>query len=372
MNRFVRIAAICILGSLLMGGQCQNTETVILPEGPATTALGKTKDQQIVDLKAQVKGEEEARALERAQAGLVAANLDTILFITTGHIDLGLPRTALEEEAKLGLSRSPPPDPTEIIKGKDRAIAILTGEVEKAKSLYDAAKTEAQRAKELIAVKDGEIVKRDDIIKARERDLVTQTAASKAEMETHKADVKKILEAKDDEIKRIKDEQASKERRWIVMATRISSLGLIVAGVLVLALFKMPMEGASIAASGVLVGLISIFIEWLTAQAWFYPVCLIICVFIVISIGYFVYRTWLKHSLSDRKTQAIQDLIDEATIKGDMKTVDELKAHLSYRIGDKTSFFGRKQMDEVAALGLVNPAGEAALKVAPTAPTTGG
>jgi hypothetical protein len=83
----------------------------------------------------------------------------------------------------------------------------------------------------------------------------------------------------------------------------------------------------------------------------------------VVGLGiYGIYRLWIKHTLANKKTQAIQDMLDEATIRGDTKTIEELKAHLTYRLGNKTTFFGKEQAKEVVELGLVNLKGEEILK----------
>lgn len=357
-----RIIVLLLLTSFVwMGKSCQHTDTVILPEGPAAAQLGAEKDRQIAGLVAQVKAEQEAREMERAQAALVAANLEGILFAAE-HVPTGLPRDAIEEEAKLGKERSPPADPTELLKTKDRVIATLNGEVEKAKALYDAASTEASRAKEAISLKDKEIEKRDKDLLARATEIESLIKAAQIEREKHANDIKDALAKKDKELADYKAEQTSKERRFFVNGVRIAGLGLIVAGAIALAVFKLAGVGGGLIGAGVLVGLISIGIETLTTAPWWPYLCGGVFL-VVVGLGcYGVYRLWIKHNLSDKKTQAIQDLIDEATVKGDSKTVDELKAHLRYRLGDKTSFFGKEQTKEVVALGLVDPKGEESLK----------
>jgi hypothetical protein len=362
MSRFIRIVVFCLSPLFLLGSRgCVTKETVVLPEGPTATQLSAEKDKQIAGLVAQVKAEQEARELERAQAALAAANLDGVLFAAE-HVPTGLPRNAIEEEAKLGKARLPAPDPVEVIKAKDRVIAILQNEVEKAKALYGQAFNEAAQAKATIAAKDEEIARRDRELAARQDEIVKLTQAAEAERAKHANDVKKTLAAKDEAIKKVHEEYASKERRFFINGARIAGLGLIVAGAIALAVFKLPSVGGGLVGSGVLVGLISIGIETLTNAPWWPYLCAAVFVIVVGLICYGVYRLWVKHSLNDKKTQAIQDMIDEATLKGDNKTVDELKAHLKYRLGDTTTFWGKQQKEEVAALGLINPAEEPSSK----------
>lgn len=364
-----KVLVISLLAFFLMGAtKCQTqTDTVILPEGPIAASLGKTKDEQIKGLYEQVKAEMDARGLEQKRASLAAANFETILF-ASGYVDMGLPRNAIEEEAKLGKERSPPPDAQEIIKGKDRVIAILENDVAKAKELYGKAFDEAKQAKAEIEQKNKEIKQKDEDIK-KNKDKIAQLESDKiVEAEKHKKDVENKLAAKDKEFADYKKAEAEKERRWLINATRIASLALIVGGILVLVVLKMPGVGGGVAAGGVLVGLISLGIEILTAQ-WWWPY---LCGFVFLMIGGFIvyglYRLWIKIGLNDKKTQSIQDMIDEATIKGDTAKVEELKAHLEYRMGKKTDFWGKQQLKEVEKLGLVNPKGEEALKKQNAAP----
>lgn len=357
-----RTALIILLSFFLLGSRgCITTETVVLPEGPVAARLAAEKDKQIAGLVAQVKSEQEARELEQAQAALVAANLEGILFAAE-HVPTGLPRAAIEEEAKLGKERSPPADPTELLKAKDRVIAILNGEVEKAKALYGAASTEAAQAKAQIAAKDEEIAKRDKALQARATEIETLTLAAQAEREKHANDVKSLIKGHQDEVNKLKQAYANKQQQLWLLGIRGIGLFFILAGGIAIIVFKRLPEGALGIGLGLLIGVVSVGFDKLVSAPWF-PVAFGVLVLIAVGAGiYALYRVWLKHQLHNKTTAAIQDLIDEATIKGDTKTVDELKAHLKYRMGDSTTFFGRAQKAEVAALGLIDKKGEEALK----------
>lgn len=358
MKVIIRIFVLLFLSFFLMGAsQCHTTDTVILPEGPKATALNQSKDEQIKGLTEQVKAEIEARELEQKQAALAAANFEGILFAAE-HVDSGLPRNAIEEEAKLGKARSPNPDPQEVIKAKDRVIAILQNEVEKAKALYGKAFDEAKQAKLVIAEKDAVIEERESKIRNLAVRINILTKEADAEKVAHVNDVKAALEKKDKEMADYKKAEAEKERRFLVNAIRITSLGFIVLGVVAMIVFKVVAEGAAAVACGILIGLIGIFIEWLTSQAWFPYLCIAVGLAVLIAGGFAIYKMWSKSELGDKKTQAIQDMIDEGNINGDTTTVEQLKEHLEYRLGDKNSFWGSKQLKQVARLGLINPVAE--------------
>lgn len=359
MKKYIfRIFTIVLLSFFLMGAtQCHTTDTVILNEGPVATQLGKTKDEQIRGLTEQVKAEQEAKELAQKQASLAAANFDGVLFAAE-HVENGLPRNAIEEEAKLGKARLPAADAQEVIKAKDRVIAILQNEVARAKELYGKAFDEAKQAKIVIENKDKELIAKNQIILEREVAIVKLEQDKAAEIEKHKNDVKNALAEKDKQFADYKKAEAEKERRWLINAIRITSLGFIVIGVVAMIVFKVMAEGAAAIGCGVLIGLIGIFIEWLTAQIWFPYLCMAIGLAILIAGGTALYKMWVKHQLDDRKTQAIQDMIDEATAKGDTSAVEQLKEHLEYRMGDKNSFWGSRQLKHVANLGLINPEAE--------------
>lgn len=369
MKRILQGITVLILAFLMLGSRgCVTTDTVVVPEGPVAAQLSAEKDKQIAGLVAQVKAEQEARLLEQAQASLVAANLEGILFAAE-HVPTGLPRNAIEEEAKLGKERSPPANPAELLKAKDRVIAILNGEVEKAKALYGAAFDEAKQAKAQIAAKEREIAERDAKIKAGDEALVKLAKDAETERIAHADDMKKALAAKDAEIKRIKDEAASKERATWILWARILSLGFIAIGALAMIVFKIVPEGAGLVGAGVLIGIITMFVEWLVNQWWFFPLCGIILLGALIAGGFAIYRMWVRHKLDEKKTQAIQDLRDEAAAKGDTKAIDTLDEHLEYRMGKDGSFWQKAQLKTEVDLGLIDTEGEkAVVAIVPEAP----
>lgn len=351
MKRLGHLLVIVVLACLMMGSRgCVTTDTAILPEGPKATELGRAKDEQIKGLVAQVKAEAEARELERLQSSLVAANLETIIFAAQ-HVDPGLPRNAIEEEAKLGIARSPAPNPEEIIKGKDRVIAILKNDVATAKAAYGKAFDEAKQAKlaiieknDEIAQRDGEIVKRDGVITQLTKDAADEKIA-------HAKDVQDALNKKDKAFTDYKKAEAEKERATWVLWTRIAGLGFIVVGAVIAIMFKIVAEGASLVGVGVTIGLVSIFIDWLTAQIWFPWLCGGTILLALGLGGYALYRMWKKNTLQVKVTAALQDLKDESATLGN-NLWSEVEQHLKYRLGDKG---GVEQKKLVASMGLINP-----------------
>jgi hypothetical protein len=355
-----RVLALLIAALLIVGFTGCQTDTIIVPEGPAATALGVAKDEQIKGLTAQVKAEQEARLLEQALAAKAASNFLGVLK-ALDYMDFSPAREAAAEESKLGKQRLGKDDPEETVKALERVVLLVTGQRDEALRRYAEADAATKTARAEIAAKDAEIVKRDETIKARETDIARLAREKLAEQAKHADDIKKALAAKDAEIQRIKDEAASKERAQWVLWTRIAGLGLIVVGVVLLAVFKLVVEGAGLAAGGVIIGLISIFIDWLTNQPWFPYLMGGILLSALVAAYFAIRRLWIKHELDKRKTQAIQDLRDEAAAKGDTKAIDTLDEHLEYRMGKDGSFWQKQQVKTEVALGLIDPKGEAEL-----------
>lgn len=352
-----RVLLIPFLAVCMGFTSCQTTDTIVLPTGPKAAALMSAKDDQIKGLLAQVKDEQAARELADKQASLAAANLDGILFAAQ-HVDAGLPRNAIEEEAKLGKARLPAPDAAEVLKSKDRVIAILENEVEKAKALYGAAFDEAAQAKAQIAAKDKDIATRNETIKNREARIAVLTDEAEVERAAHVKDVQDALAKKDAEIAKVKSDAASKERATWVLWARIISLGLVVIGAVIAIVFKIIPEGAALGSVGLLIGLVSMFVDWLVNQ-WFFPWMMGLGILaILIAGGVALYRMWKAHTLSTKVTAAIQDIKDESTTLGN-DLYQKVEEHLDYRLGDK----GKAALEKTAAkLGLTNPIADAATK----------
>jgi hypothetical protein len=360
MRRYTHLIVVSLLAVLILCG-CETTKTIIIPEGEVAAKLGVEKDKQIAGLVAQIKAERERADLSEHQASLASANFDGILFARE-HLTPGLPSTAIEEEAKLGKARLPAADPTELLKAKDRVIAILNGEVEKAKALYGAASSEAARAKATIAAKDQEIAARDKEIETQSGWIADLTEKAKLEREQAAKDAQDRETAHKTEILTLKDDYANKQQQLWLLGIRAVGLLFILGGGLAIIIFKRIPEGALGLGLGLLIGIVSVGFDKLTSAPWF-PVAFGVLILIALgAVSYTVYRIVRKGKLHDKLTAAIQDLRDEDAIKGTSLFKDALEPHLHYRIGDKTTSLGKEQAATVISLGLIDPKGEEAIK----------
>ncbi len=352
-----RVLLLCLLLPLTMGNRgCQTTETVVIPEGPKAAELSAAKDKQIGELTKQTGDLKTARAAEQAEAAKAASNLKGVLKATE-YMPEGLPTDAAKAEAELGLTRLPKDDPAETVKALERVVLIVTGQRDAALKLYAEADAATKLARTEIAAKDAEITKRDGEIAARVAALTKLTQEKEAEAKAKAGEYQAALDKKDKELADFKKEQASKERAQWVLWTRIAGLGLIVVGVVLLAVFKLVAEGAGLAAGGVIIGLISIFIDWLTSQVWFPYLMGSILLGALVAAYFAIRRLYLKGELHNKVTAALVDLKDEAVTLGN-NSWETVSGHLKYRLGDKNSVWGAEQAKEIAKLGLVNPAAE--------------
>jgi hypothetical protein len=357
-NKSILFFIICFL--FLVTG-CETTNTpIILPEGPITAEMVAEKNAQIKRLSDQIIDIEKQRAEEKLLAAKAASSVKAMVKANEYQPE-GRPTEAINEEAKVALKRLPADDPAETVEALKRTIEMIEGKRDEALKMYATARDEAEKKKVEIAEKDKEIKERNKQISERNLWIAELERLSAEEKDKHKKDVETFIKEKNDEIQKIKDEQASKERRWWINATRIVGLGFIVVGGLVMFILKSPGTGGGFLGLGVFIGLLSIFIDWVTAQWWFPWLCGLIIIGILIACGLAIYRMWKIKKLDEMKTAAIQDFKDESLIK-DKNAWESFSEHLKYRIGDKNSSWGKAQMKETAALGLINPKAEPANK----------
>lgn len=345
---------------------CETTNTVVAPEGPKATELLAAKNAQIEGLVAQVKREQEQREAERHNASLVAANFESILFAAE-HLNQGLPRDAVEAEAKLGKERSPAPNAEEVTKGKDRVIAILNAEVAKAKKLYDEAHGQAAQAKKKIENRDEIIKQKAQEITDRQEDIARLEQEKKAEQEAAKKGLQAAIDAKNAEIARIKKEAEDKQRNWVLNLLGYGSVGCIIIGIGVIALTKglAWAQGGLLILGGSLCIFIKISINVVVNQPWFPYAAGVVGLIILGGGAWAIYHLWKTNQLHSKVSAALQDLRDEATTQGS-KLWDSVEPHLKYRLGNKNSFWGKAQMATLGKLGLIDKAGEEELKKTPT------
>lgn len=368
MNRLRYILLMISLSFLLMGSQCQTTPTVVLAEGQKASELNKVKDSQITDLTTQVKTEKDQRQSERLLASQAASGLKGIVKATEYMPD-SPPKEATQDEAKLALSRLPPDDPAETVKALERVVLIVTGQRDEALKKYADANAATKTALDQIAAKDKDIADRDTVIKSHETDITTLKIQVVAEQTAHVKDVSNALAAKDKAIQDLKNEQSAKERRWWIMALRLSGLGCVLAGIVFIAIFKEFLEGGLLIFGGILIGLAAVGFDMLTAMWWFPYACGLIGLLVLGGGGWAAWHAYKVNSLHAKLTAALQDLKDEsATLKND--TWSQVVQHLEYRFGGSDSFWAKQQSQLVAALGLVDAKSEQSVKSDPNSPKT--
>lgn len=351
-----------------MGSQCQTDTNVVVTEGPKATALAKQKDDQIAGLVAQVKDEQSARQAERLLASQAASGVKGIIKATEYMPD-SPPKEAAQDEAKLALSRLPPDDPAETVKALERVVLIVTGQRDEALKRYTLADAATKTALDQIAAKNADIAARDKTIIDREQDIAKLKDEATVEQAAHIDDVKKAIAAKNIEIQHIKDEEASKERRWWITTLRLTGLGCILAGIALIAFLKAIPQGAIFIVSGVVIGLAAIGIDMLTAMWWFPYACGLIGLLILGGGVWAAWHAYRTNTLHTKLTGALQDLKDESTtLKND--TWNKVVEHLQYRLGDSESFWAKQQNQLVGALGLVNIKQESTSKDNENAPKT--
>ncbi len=352
--KILKVIALCVAAFCALGNQsCQTTNSIVLPSGPKAAALMAAKDDQIKGLVSQVKAEQEARLMDQALASKAASGLKGILKAREYLPDSPV-KEAIGLESDLALTRLPPDDSAETVKALERVVAIVTGQRDEAQRLYreaNAATAVERAAKE---AKDKQIAALSIDITNREARIAVLTDEAEAEKIAHKNDVEKALAAKDKALADQAAEFASKERATWVLWTRIAGLLFIVGGAVIAIVFKIVPEGAAFVGVGVVIGLVSIFIDWLTRQVWFPWVCGGILLVMLGIGGYALYRMWKKNTLQIKVTAALQDLKDESNTLGN-DVWDKVTEHLNYRLGEKD---GAAQKKLAASLGLVNLAAE--------------
>ena len=303
MKKLRYLFSILLLSFLLMGSQCQTTSTVVTPQGPTAIELNAVKDEQIATLKKQAEEQKAQRNREQAEASKAASSVKGILKANE-YQPKGRPTEAIEQEASVALTRLPPDDPAETVKSLQRAVEMVEKDRDNALAMYATARKDAEAKQQVIVAKDKELEKRDKEIATRETQIIDLTKAAQIEGEEAAKLLQKTIDAKDKELRDFKAEMASKERSSWVLWTRIVGLGFIVIGAVAAIVFKVIPEGASFVGVGVLIGLISIFISWLTSQPWFMWLCLGVFGIVIALAVYATYRIWKKH---DEERKAATD-----------------------------------------------------------------
>ncbi len=277
------------------------------------------------------------------------------------YLEDSFPKEAAIESSNLGLKRLPSDDPEETIKELERVVKMATGQRDAALKSYREADAQTKLERAAKEAKDQEITKRDDEIKKRDTKLTQLTIDAKAEKAAHLKDVQ-------DTIRRLEKERDEAEQKSIMFWLGIGSIVLIIGGIALIAISSgsMIVQGSILSVGGGLVILLRLGYIYLVAQTWFPYAAGLVAAIIVGAIVWAIWHMYVVHKLDEKKTQAIQDMRDEAAAKGDSKAIDALDEHLEYRMGKDGSFWQNQQVKTEVKLGLVDPKGEAALKTVPS------
>jgi len=365
-----RALGLLLLGFFLVGAtECQQEpHTVVAPQLSSTQALLNEKDQQIAVLKQQEADLKTQREAERQNASKAASNFQGVLKAAEYMAD-SPPKEAVVDESKLGIARLPADDPQETVRALQRVVLIVTGQRDEARKLYDAAAADAVQAKAVIAAKDQALAAKDAEIGARDAKIAELNNAMLAEQKKAAADLQNAFATKEAEIQKLKDEQAAKERRLWVNTLRISSIGVVVAGIAAIAISQGALwaQGGLLIVGGALLFGFGIAIDVLTSQRWF-PYAVGVVVLLVLAAGaWWIYELWKNNRLNDMVLAAVQDIKDTSEATGS-KLWDGVRDHFIYRLGNSDSYWGQVIQKKLVQRGLIAAPGAAAPVAAAPAP----
>jgi len=347
------IFKILFLSSFLFLTGCETANTLVAPQGNKTTELLASKDNQILTLNNQVKDLKNLNEQQQLEAAKAASSIKGILKANE-YVEPALPKEAIQAEGEVAQKRLPNDDPAETVRALERVMLIITGQRDEARQKYSEVLNEISLVRKQIKEKEDIIAKRDEEITKRDAEIAKLKIESEKEQENAKINLQNKINQKDKEIKDLIQKYEEKEKSWWTNGARIAGISLIVIGALLLAVLKMVLEGGGLILAGVIIGLVSIFLDWLTHQPWFYYATGGVLLIVFVCIGYGLYRAWKIKTLHTKVTAAWQDLRDEAEIiKND--AWEKASEHLKYRLGDRNSFWGKAQMEELAKSGLINP-----------------
>lgn len=341
--------------AICMGFTSCQSDTVVVADGPKAVELMAAKDEHIKGLVQQVKDEHAALLLEQASSAKTTSNAKSALK-AHDYLEESLAKQAIGFELGLILARQSKDDAKETAEGYERVVAIITGQRDKANELYNKANKDIETERAAKEAKDKEIVTRDAKLKAGSEKMAQLEIDVKAEKLAHVKDVQSTID-------RLTKERDEAEQKSIMFWLGIGSVGLIIGGIVLIAMTsgRLIVEGSILSVGGGLVILLRLGYLSLISQPWFPIAAGIVAAIIIATIGWAIYRLWISHKLDVKKTQAIQDMRDEAAAKGNTTAIDQLDEHLEYRMGQDGSFWQKHQVKTEVALGLVDPKGEAKL-----------
>jgi len=307
--------------------------------------LGNENQKLVDDLKSQVETlKQKVAEKDKLLAGVAGSAYG--IDIGVKHIDeVGKGKDLVVAENGLIKGAVGDPSPEQRAAAAERSVSILEGDLAKQKDLYGKAQTKIEETKKVIDVKDQEIAKRDATLVAQEKKAAEERDKSAKQLQATVDDFT-------NQIQKIKDEQKAKERRLWVNTLRYGGFGVVLFGIVALAVTsgRALLPGLILIGSGSLVILIGVGIDVLTSQPWFpyaAGVVGLMCVAGLGLLGYHVYRTTVlgKKSiavLDDIKTEAAT-LAEHGDTEG-AKLLEKVQPHIDFRFGEDKTFW-KKALD---------------------------
>lgn len=308
-------------------GGCQSKPPVINAQlGPENAKLVADLRKEIEALKTQI--DQNKVVFSRVAGNAFAIDLGI------PHIEESRGKTVVVEENKLIKSAVGEPKAEDKTLAQARAISILENDLAAQKKLYGDALTKIDTTKKELADKDKEIADRD-------KKLIDQADKAESERVKTAGETQATINGYANEIKRIKDEAAAKERRMWINTLRFGGFGIIVIGIIALAVTSggALVPGLILIGSGGLVILIGVSIDILTSQPWFPVAAGIVGLMVVAGLVLFVMHLVKVHKIADKSVAVLNDMKTEsATLAeaGDANAkavASALEKNVAYRFG---------------------------------------
>ena len=335
----MKSCALLVIALLGLVG-CQNRPAPVI-----NAQLGAQNQQLVDDLKTQVATlKQQVAEKDKLLAGVAGSAYG--IDIGVKHIEeVGKGKDLVVAENGLIKGAVGEPTPEQRAAAAERSVSILEGDLAKQKELYGKAQTQISETQKTITAKDQEISKRDTALIAQEKKAQDERAES----------AKKLQSTIDDftaQIQKIKDEQKAKERRLWVNTLRYGGFGIVLFGIVALAVTsgRALFPSLILIGSGSLVILIGVGIDVLTSQPWFpyaAGVVGLLCLAGLILLGYHIYRTAV---LGRKSIAVLDDIKTEASTLAEHGNADgaqllaKVQPHIDFRFGEDKSFW-KKALD---------------------------
>lgn len=250
-----------------------------------------------------------AQAAARAKASIVVAQK------YNERNPAGNPRTIVGNELQVAASEIPvPADPQALIAAGDRALAVEQGRTQQAeKSVREAIERADASAKELGALRaerDAALASAKAATAQAEADLAENTRRNQAALDQART-----------EMDNLRNKLQSERQAWIVNGTRIAGIGLMVLGVLLIALTKGQelIRGLMLAAGGALMVGVAIVINQ-PAFPWVFGAAIGLT---VLGFGWWLWSEWRERKRLEAM-KAEKDLLEQ-TASTFVEQVDALE-----------------------------------------------